>query len=598
MRTEDYGVIGDLHTIALVGADGSIDWLCLPHFGAEACFAALVGDPGNGHWRIAPRGPVLAQRRQYRGDTLILETEFTTAEGVARLVDFMPVDGARRDVVRLIEGVSGRVDFACQLVIRFDYGQTVPWVRRLDTGGLTAVAGANALTLRTEFPLEGRDLATEGVFPVVAGERQTFVLSWHPSQVAPPPALDAAAVLQTTSAFWQDWAARCTYRGAWGAAVRRSLLTLKALTYRPTGGIVAAATTSLPEFIGGVRNWDYRFCWLRDATFTLYAFMAAGYADEARAWSEWLLRAVAGDPAQMQTMYGVAGERTLTERELPHLRGFEDSRPVRVGNAASEQFQLDIYGEVLDALHVGRTHGLPSDPSSWALQRHLIAFVSAHWREPDQGIWEIRGPRRHFTHSKVLAWVAMDRAVRAVAEFGLDGDARAWAATRDEIHAEVCAQAYHPGRQAFTQSYGATELDASVLMMPLVGFLPPDDPRIVATVARIEEELTQDGLVLRYQTDPQGRVDGLPAGEGVFLPCSFWLTDCLHLMGRTDEARARFEKLLTLCNPLGLLAEEYDPGARRQLGNFPQAFSHVGLVNTAQNLSLATAGPATERSAG
>ncbi len=597
MKIEDYGVIGDMHTLALVGRNGSIDWLCLPRFGDEACFAALLGQKGNGFWQICPDEPITGTRRCYRENTLILETEFTTATGVARVIDFMPVVGESRDVVRIVEGLSGEVAMKMQLVIRFDYGRTVPWVRHLEKGGLIAMAGPNALILRTQVPVRGEDLSTVARFSAMAGERKPFMLTWYPSHENPQAPLEVEDALIQTQRYWETWAARCTYRGPWRSSVVRSLLTLKALTYAPTGGIVAAGTTSLPEFIGGVRNWDYRFCWLRDATFTLYSFMTAGYTDEARAWSDWLLRAVAGDPSQLQIMYGLAGERTLPEFELGHLCGYENSRPVRIGNAASAQFQLDVYGEVMDAMHAARTAGIEMDEEAWHLQRHLVDFVIAHWQDPDEGIWEIRGPRRHFTHSKVMAWVALDRAVKGVEQFGLPGPVAEWSAARSEIHADICRQGFNPARNAFTQFYGADELDASLLMIPLVGFLPANDARTISTVELIERELTVDGLVQRYETKTSGHIDGLPAGEGTFLPCSFWLADCLHLMGRKKEATALFEKLLAVCNDLGLLAEEYDPRSGRQLGNVPQAFSHVGLVNSAHNLSPKTWGPAEERSA-
>ena len=596
MKIEDYGVIGDMHTMALVGINGSIDWLCMPRFGSDACFAALLGEEGNGCWKIAPALEARQTRRTYRNNTLILETEFVTETGVARLIDFMPVGGASRNVVRVVEGVSGEVAMQMRLVIRFDYGRTVPWVRHLHEGGLVAVAGPNALAFRTAVPIRGEDLSTVAQFPVKAGERKAFVLTWFRSHEKPPAAPDVEESLKETETYWEKWAGRCTYRGKWRPAVVRALLTLKALTYAPTGGIVAAATTSLPEFIGGVRNWDYRFCWLRDATFSLYSFMTAGYTEEAGAWTDWLLRAVAGDPAQFQIMYGASGERTLPELELPHLRGYENSRPVRTGNAASEQFQLDVYGEVMDAMHAARVAGLKTDRQAWHLQRHIVTFVIAHWRDPDEGIWEVRGPRRHFTHSKVMAWVALDRAIKAVEQFGLDGDREQWATVRAEIHEDICRQAVHPRRQAFTQYYGSDELDASLLMIPLVGFLPAVDPRVIATVEQIERELMVDGLVLRYRTKPSGHVDGLPPGEGTFLPCSFWLVDCFYLMGRVADATALFERLLAVRNDLGLLAEEFDPKAGRQLGNVPQAFSLVGLVNSAHNLSPKIVGPAEERS--
>lgn len=598
MKIEEYAVIGDMHTIALVGSNGSIDWLCLPRFGSEACFAALLGIEGNGCWKISPVEEKFSSKRHYQGDSLILESEYSTEKGKARVIDFMPINGRVREVIRIVEGIEGSVAMTMRLIVRFDYGKTVPWVRHLDEGGMIAVAGPNALTLRTMVPLRGEELSTIADFTVSAGERKTFVLSWHLSheevslQVA---SVDAA--LDETRNHWVAWAARCGYRGPWREAVVRSLITLKALTYNPTGGIMAAATTSLPEHIGGVRNWDYRFCWLRDATFSLYSFMTAGYVDEARAWSNWLLRAVAGDPSQLQIMYGAAGERTLSEIELPHLIGYENSRPVRIGNAASEQFQLDVYGEVMDAMHLARSSGIKTDAQSWRLQLHLVKFVMEHWKDPDEGIWEIRGPRRHFTHSKVMAWVALDRAVKAVEQFGLKGDLATWMALRTEMHDDICRQGFSPQRNAFTQSYGASELDASLLMMPLVGFLPASDPRIVSTVDLIQRELLVGGLVQRYETSASGNVDGLPPGEGTFLPCSFWLADCLYLMGRLKEARDLYERLLAVRNDLGLLAEEYDPKAKRLLGNFPQAFSHVCLVNTAYNLNPQTKGPAEDRSA-
>jgi GH15 family glucan-1,4-alpha-glucosidase len=591
-------VIGDMHTVALVGSNGSMDWLCMPKFGSDACFASLLGIEANGFWQISTvdRNPSI--KRNYQGETLVLETEFTTAAGRAKVIDFMPIGSRERHVIRIVEGIEGSVEMMMKLVIRFDYGKTVPWVRHLDDCGMVAVAGPNALTLRTAIPIRGEDLSTVASFVVAPGERQSFTLTWHPSheEVDSSP-FKVDAELEKTRGFWEEWVGRCTYKGPWRAAMIRSLITLKALTYSPTGGIMAAATTSLPEFIGGVRNWDYRFCWLRDATFTLYSFMTAGYVDEARAWINWLQRAVAGDPSQMQIMYGASGERTLTENELPHLAGYENSRPVRIGNAASQQFQLDVYGEVMDAMNLARASGIKSDDDSWSLQRHLLRFVIEHWRDPDEGIWEIRGPRRHFTHSKVMAWVAVDRAVKAVEQFGLSGDAAEWSSVRAQIHEDICRQGFNSSRNAFTQSYGSTELDASLLMMPLVGFLPASDPRIISTVELIERELVSGGLVQRYQTSPAGEVDGLPPGEGTFLPCSFWLADCLYLMGRLDDARELFERLLGVRSDLGLLSEEYDPIERRHLGNFPQAFTHVCLVNTVYNLNSQTFGPAQDRSA-
>lgn len=595
MKLESYGFIGDMHTCALVGLNGSIDWLCVPRFDSNACFAALLGEPNNGCWQIAPEGAVKRSSHAYRKDTLILETEFETETGVVRVVDCMPPAGPNRDVVRVVEGVSGSVAMKMNLVIRMDYGRTVPWVRHR-AGGLTAVAGPDALVFRTPVPTHGEGLSTVANFTVNAGDKVPFILTWYFSHLPAPEPIDVPRALERTDLFWREWASRCTYHGEWRDAVVRSLITLKALTYVPTGGIVAAATTSLPEHIGGVRNWDYRYCWLRDATFTLYSFMEAGYTEEAAAWSEWLLRAVAGDPAQLQIMYGAAGERSLPEFELKHLAGYEGSRPVRVGNGAAEQFQLDVYGEVLDALHLARTVGLRPGPDSWSLQRHLTDFVAANWMKPDEGIWEIRGPRRHFTHSKIMAWVALDRAVKGIEEFGLDGDLARWRETRQAIHDDVCAKGYHPGRRAFTQYYGSELLDASVLMLPLVGFLPATDERVISTVEAIQRELLRDGLVYRYHPDKSSAVDGLPPGEGAFLPCSFWLVDCLYLMGREKEARTLFEHLLDMRNDLGLLSEEYDPVARRLLGNYPQAFTHIGLINTAQNLAQDIRGPAELRS--
>ncbi|QYM79597.1 glycoside hydrolase family 15 protein [Horticoccus luteus] len=584
MKLESYGFIGDTHTGALVGLNGSIDWLCLPRFDAPACFAALLGTEENGCWRIAPADQEATSKHRYRQDTMILETEFETKEGVVRVVDCMPPRGNFREVVRLVEGVKGEVAMEMKLIIRTDYGRTVPWVRHGD-GGLLAIAGPDALVLRASVRTQGEGLTTVARFKVKAGERQTLVLSWHRSHETSPDPIDALRAVEHTEYFWREWAARCTYRGEWREQVVRSLLTLKALTYKLTGGIVAALTTSLPEEIGGVRNWDYRYCWLRDATFSLYSFMEAGYTEEASAWGDWLLRAVAGDPSQLQIMYGAAGERMLTEVELKHLAGYENSRPVRLGNAASEQFQLDVYGEVVDAMHLARNVGIRMGGDAWKLQRHLIDFVVRHWAEPDEGIWEIRGPRRHFTHSKVMAWVAMDRAVKAVEEYGFEGDLELWRDVRQRIFDDVCAKGFSEKHGAFTQYYGSDRLDASVLMIPLVGFLPATDPRVQGTVEAIQKHLMRDGLVYRYHPDASGDVDGLPPGEGAFLPCSFWLVDCLCLLDRRGEARKLFCHLMSLSNEIGLLAEEYNPHLKRMVGNFPQAFSHVGLVNSAQNLS-------------
>jgi GH15 family glucan-1,4-alpha-glucosidase len=581
---EDYALIGDTHTAGLVSRDGSIDWLCLPRFDSPACFAALLGDRANGRWLLAPAGGVREVRRRYQGDTLVLETEYRTDEGVVRVVDCMPPRQWDPDVARVVEGVRGRVPMRMELVIRFDYGSIVPWVRHVD-GALHAIAGPDSVWLRTPVPVRGENLTTLADFTVAEGERVPFMLTWHASHRPAPRRIDPVRALGDTAAWWGEWASHVDYAGGWEDAVIRSLLTLKALTYAPTGGIVAAPTTSLPERLGGVRNWDYRYCWLRDSTFTLSALMLAGLADEAKAWREWLLRAVAGQPRQMQILYGVAGERRITEQELEWLGGYEGSRPVRIGNAAVEQFQLDVYGEVMDTLHMGRHIGLESDEAVWDLQQALLEFLESNWRQPDEGIWEIRGPRRHFTHSKVMAWVALDRAIKAVELMGHDGPVERWRAVRHELHDEVCREGYDSRRDSFVQFYGADHLDASLLLIPLVGFLPADDPRVKGTVAAIQRELVADGLVHRYPPDGSEAVDGLPPGEGTFLACTFWLADNLALMGRREEALAIFERLLTLRNDVGLLAEEFDPASGRQLGNFPQAFSHVALVNSANYLS-------------
>jgi GH15 family glucan-1,4-alpha-glucosidase len=581
---EDYALIGDTHTAALVSREGSIDWLCLPRFDSPACFAALLGDRSNGRWLLAPAGPVRDVRRRYQGDTLALETEFHTDEGVVRVVDCMPPRHWDPDVARVVECVRGRVRMQMELTIRFDYGSIVPWVRHVD-GALHAVAGPDSVWLRTPVPVRGENWTSLADFTVAEGERVPFMLTWHASHRPAPRRIDPVRALGDTEAWWGDWASGIQYTGGWQDAVIRSLLTLKALTYAPTGGIVAAPTTSLPEQLGGVRNWDYRYCWLRDATFTLSALMLAGLTDEARAWREWLLRAVAGQPRQLQILYGVAGERRVTEEELGWLGGYEGSRPVRVGNAAVGQFQLDVFGEVMDTLHLGRHIGLESDQPTWDLQRALLDFLESQWREPDEGIWEIRGPRRHFTHSKVMAWVALDRAIKAVELMGHDGPVDRWRGLRRELHDEVCREGYDSQRDSFVQSYGSDHLDASLLLIPLVGFLPAGDPRVKGTVAAIQRELMVDGLVHRYRPEGSQSVDGLPPGEGTFLACTFWLADNLALMGRREEALAIFERLLALRNDVGLLAEEFDPSSGRQLGNFPQAFSHVALVNTANYLS-------------
>ena len=592
-RLEGYGLIGDLQSAALVGRSGSIDWLCFPRFDSGACFAALLGTAESGRWLIEPVGEVREIRQRYRDETLILETELQTDEGTVRLVDFMPPRGHDPDVVRIVEGVRGRVPCRTELIIRFDYGSIVPWVRRIDDHTRVAVAGPDALCLRTPVELRGENLTTVGEFVVGEGERVPFVLTWFQSHRAAPREIHPEHALRDTETFWTEWSSRCTYEGEWRDAVVRSLAVLKALTYAPTGGIVAAPTTSLPEHIGGVRNWDYRYCWLRDATFTLDALLAAGYVEEAGAWRDWLLRTVAGDPADLQIMYGPAGERRLFEFELGWLAGYEGSRPVRVGNAASTQFQLDVYGEVMDAMYQARRDGLEASDHAWAMLRNLMRFLEFEWDARDEGIWEVRGPRRHFTHSKVMAWVAADRAVRLCEEFDREGPVDRWRALREKIHVEVCEKGYDAERGAFVQSYGSKLLDAAVLMIPLVGFLPAGDERVRNTLDAIQRELVEDGFVRRYEeSEDAAEVDGLPPGEGAFLPCTFWLADNLALLGRVDEARDVFERLLAVRTPLGLLAEEYDPRLGRLVGNFPQAFSHVGLVNSAVNLSSALARPA------
>ncbi|MFS8204576.1 glycoside hydrolase family 15 protein [Streptomyces sp. CWNU-52B] len=595
---EDYALIGDHQTAALVGRDGSVDWLCLPRFDSAACFAKLLGDDDNGHWRIAPKEPTgsgACTRRAYRPDTLVLDTEWDTEEGSVRVTDLMPQRDRAPDVVRIVEGLKGRVTMRSTLRLRFDYGSVVPWVRRSD-GHRVAVAGPDSVWLRSEPEVRtwGEDFGTHAEFTVAEGEKVAFVLTWHPSHEPRPKLVDPYEALDQSVCDWRAWAARCRYDGPHRDAVVRSLITLKALTYAPSGGIVAAPTTSLPEEIGGVRNWDYRYCWLRDSTLTLGALLACGYQEEAEAWRDWLLRAVAGDPADLQIMYGLAGERRIPEYELAWLPGFRGSAPVRIGNDAVHQLQLDVYGEVVDSLTLAHHAGLPVEPDMWRLHQALMDFLHSAWRKPDEGLWEVRGPRRHFVHSKVMAWVAADRTVRTLEENpGLDGDVERWRAMRDEVHREVCERGYDPERNTFTQSYGSRELDAALLLLPRLGFLPPDDPRVVGTVDAVRAELARDGFVRRYdaaRTAP-GRpgsdlaeVDGLPGGEGAFLVCSFWLADALHLTGRTEDARDLFERLLALRNDVGLLAEEYDPVAGHLLGNFPQAFSHIGLVGTALTL--------------
>ena len=584
-RIEDYGLIGDLQTAALVSASGSIDWLCFPRFDSGACFAKLLGDTENGHWSLDPVSGVRASRRRYRNDTLVLETELDTDEGTVRLIDFMPPRGEAPDVVRIVEGVRGRVPMRMDVTIRFDYGSVVPWVRRT-SGGIVAVAGPDALVLRTPVGLVGQNFHTVAEFTVAEGSRIPFVLTWFPSHRDLPEVVEAEQALEDTVSFWEQWMALCARRKPYDEPLRRSLVTLKALTFAPTGGIVAAPTTSLPEALGGVRNWDYRFCWLRDATLTLLALARAGYEDEARAWRDWLLRAIAGGvPGDLQIMYGIAGERRFPEIEIPWLEGYDGSRPVRVGNAASGQLQLDVYGEVSDALYHSRAAELARSKDEWALTKKLLDWLETGWQEPDEGIWEVRGPRRHFTHSKVMAWVAFDRAVRSVEEQGLEGPVDHWRKLCDHIREEVCRKGYDAEIGAFTQSFGSQRLDASLLMVPLVGFLPATDPRVVGTVAAIERELLRDGFVQRYRADAESvEVDGLPPGEGVFLPCSFWLVQVLTLQDRIDEAQALFDRLLGLRNDLGLLSEEYDPVEQRLVGNFPQAFTHVTLVDAALTL--------------
>jgi GH15 family glucan-1,4-alpha-glucosidase len=581
---EDYALLGDLQTAALVCRDGSIDWLCLPHFDSPACFAALLGTEDNGHWRLAPAAGGVATRRGYRGDTLVLETVWETPEGTVRVVDCMPPRGEAPDVVRVVEGISGRVPMHSELRLRFDYGRVVPWVRQVD-GQLVAVAGPDSAWLSTPAPLEGRDLTTHSEFPVGAGERVPFVLTWHPSWQRRPKPVDPYRAVDDTEAYWAEWMAKATYDGGWQSEVRRSLVVLKALTFQPTGGIVAAATTSLPEQLGGPRNWDYRYCWLRDAALTLQALLGAGFKAEAGKWRDWLLRAVAGDPADLQIMYAIDGTRRLPEFELDWLAGYEGSRPVRVGNAAADQLQLDVWGETLDGLSFSREAQLSRDDDAWALQKNLLEFLEGGWRQPDNGLWEMRGPRRDFVHSKVMAWVAFDRMIAGVEHFGLDGPVDRWRRIRQEIFDEVVAKGYDAERNTFTQAYGSAELDAALLLIPQVRFLPWDDPRVAGTVRAVQDELCQDGFLLRYRPGVGASDDGLPGAEGAFLACSFWLADALHGIGQQRQATQMLEKLMGLANDVGLLAEEYDPRLGRQVGNTPQAFSHLGLVNAARHLS-------------
>jgi GH15 family glucan-1,4-alpha-glucosidase len=585
VRIEDYALIGDLRTAALVGRNGSIDWFCPPRFDSEACFAALLGDEDNGYWRIGPADGSVAKERRYREGTLILETEFETDGGSARVVDCMPIGNEVTTIVRIVRGLSGTVQMRMDMSIRLDYGATIPWVEDRPTG-LVATAGPDSLYLRTPVETRGERYTTVADFEVREGERIGFTLSWHPSHLPDPHAVDAVWAVRTTEHWWREWSGSCNYQSEWRDQVVRSLITLKALTYDPTGAVVAAPTTSLPEALGGERNWDYRYCWLRDSALTVDALVDSGYLGEAIAFRNYMARAVAGHPSQVSVLYGLAGEREVPERELPHLPGYEASKPVRVGNAAADQFQLDVYGEILDAAHRAREIAQALDPRGWRGQLALVGFVEGAWQEPDEGIWEVRGPRRHFTHSKVMAWVALDRAVRTVENFKAEGPVDRWRELRDVIHADVLENGYDPERNTFTQYYGSEELDASTLLVPAVGFLPGDDKRVIGTIEAISSELMPDGFVRRYSTHSgESDVDGLSGVEGAFLPCTFWLADALMLAGKEHEARQVFERALGVGNDLGLFAEEYEPGAGRMLGNFPQAFTHLALINTAYNLS-------------
>jgi GH15 family glucan-1,4-alpha-glucosidase len=594
---EDYALLGDCQTCALVSRHGSIDWLCLPNFDSAACFAALLGKPEHGRWQIGPRDGTPTKRR-YRDGTLILETEFRSATGEVTIIDCMPPRTQEPDLVRIVVGKRGKVPMRLEFVPRFDYGSIAPWVRRCkgrhgEKHAATLIAGPDAVLLDSPVPLHRLDASIVADFDVSEGQRLPFVMSYHPSNKKAAKTPDAEAELDRAEHWWRSWSGACTYQGPWKEQVLRSLIVLKALTFAPTGGIVAAATCSLPERLGGVRNWDYRYCWVRDATFTLYALRSNGYFQEAKAWNQWLLRAVAGDPAQMNIMYGIDGRRRLTEIELPWLPGYENSKPVRIGNAAHKQFQLDVFGEAIDAMYQDQRHDGELDPDAWRTMKVLAKYLEKTWREPDEGIWEVRGPRQHFTHSKVMAWVAFDRMAKLAKQAKDEANATQWTAQRDQLHAEICTKGFDPKRKTFVQHYGARQLDASLLMIPLVGFLPPDDPRAVGTVEAIRSELMHDGFVARY---PSGITeDGLPAGEGAFLACSFWMADCLTLMKRRKEATELFERLLSICNDVGLLSEEYDVEQRRLVGNFPQAFSHVGLVNTAAALSQPDS-PSRERS--
>jgi GH15 family glucan-1,4-alpha-glucosidase len=585
VRLEDYALLGDCQTAALVSRSGSIDWMCLPRFDSGACFAALLGGPEHGRWQLAPTSAPTRIERSYRKNTLVLDTTFHVDGGAVTVTDAMPGPSANSYLVRVVQGVRGTVRMSTELVVRFDYGSIVPWVRK-DAGGLSAIAGPNSLRFMADVPVHGEDLKTVAEFDVAAGQRFGFVLAWHPSHSRRPTDVDPFGAIADTERSWHTWMSKCTYAGEYRDIVMRSLITLKALTDTRTGGIVAAPTTSLPEVIGGVRNWDYRFCWVRDATFTLLALAQNGYVHEARAWREWLLRAVAGEPSKMQILYGVDGERRINESEIPWLPGYEDSRPVRTGNAAYSQRQLDVYGEVMDALYQAYRLGHQPDKVAWDVCRALLEYLESHWNDPDNGIWEVRGPQRQFTHSKVMAWVAFDRGVRRIQETGGGGPLERWCALRDQIHADVCRHGYDRSLGTFVQYYGGDAVDASLLMLPLVGFLPANDPRMLGTVRAIERDLQPpDGFVRRYRS--ARAVDGLPEGEGAFLPCSFWLVDNYALVGRMQDARRTLERLIGLCNDVGLISEEYDPVAGRLLGNFPQAFTHVSLVNSAHNVSRA-----------
>jgi GH15 family glucan-1,4-alpha-glucosidase len=580
---ENYALIGDCHAAALVGSDGSIDWLCLPRFDSGACFAALLGGAENGRWLLAPAAQPRQVRRRYRGASLILETEFDTDEGSVRIIDFMPLSNERWDLVRIVEGLTGRVDLRMELIVRFDYGSIVPWAHRAG-GILLLTAGPDTLELASSVAIEGENMRSVAEFSVSAGKRESFVLNYRPSHADTQSIIDSEQALADTEVWWREWSGRCTYRGQWHVPVVRSLITLKALTYKPTGGLIAAPTTSLPERPGGVRNWDYRYCWLRDATFALNALLLAGYEDEAEAWREWLLRAIAGSPNDLQVLYDVTGARRVDEYLVAWLPGYEGSAPVRIGNAAAKQFQLDVYGEVMDTLHLARLAGLPPEQEAWNVQVALLKFLESHWQLPDEGLWEVRGPRRHFTHSKVMAWVAFDRAIKDAERDALEGPIAHWRQVRDAIHAQVCERGFDAKRNSFVQSFDSAHLDASLLLIPQVGFLSAEDPRVIGTIAAIERELVVEGLVLRYSTATN--VDALPVGEGTFLACSFWLADGYLLTGRRREAEALFERLLALSNDVGLFSEEYDPRAKRMLGNFPQALTHMALVNTARLLSM------------